>query len=78
MTKLQHIWRTNKCLFIFGILIISFVVVLIILGVVTLVVAPALPQLRTPPMNTSFSLRTFEDSFKTASVNISELLYQTT
>jgi hypothetical protein len=50
-------------LFVFGIVVISLVVVLIILGVVTLIVAPALPQLRTTPLNATVSLRTFTDTF---------------
>jgi hypothetical protein len=69
MTKLQQIWRNNKCLFVCGIIVISLIVVLIILGVVTLIVAPALPQVRTTPLNTSISLRTFEDNFINSNIS---------
>jgi hypothetical protein len=62
-------WRNNKCLFVFGIIVISLIVVLIILGVVTLIVAPALPQLRSTPINNSFNLRIFEDSFISSNIS---------
>ena len=55
VNKLEEMWGNNKCLFIFGLTMVCMVVVGIIVGVVVLVVAPALPQ--TAFAQTSFQLR---------------------
>jgi type II secretory pathway pseudopilin PulG len=46
LTKLQQMWHNNKCCFVIGMSLISAVVILIILGVVILIVVPALPQIK--------------------------------